>query len=76
MPAGASTHCREPATARYVQRPLRVNRLPPTEAVGFGPTVGDEVTMTNAAAWHNAGITGNVTGRDHRLLRSQRLEHE
>ncbi|HEX2783669.1 MAG TPA: S8 family serine peptidase, partial [Ilumatobacteraceae bacterium] len=37
-----------------------VNRLPPTEAVGFGPTVGDEVAQTNAAAWHNANITGNV----------------
>ncbi len=46
--------------ARYVQQPLRVNRLPPPEAVGFGGTVGDEVALTNAAAWHEAGITGNV----------------
>ena len=46
--------------ARYVQRPLRVNRLPPTEAAGFGGTVGEEVAQTNAGAWHDAGITGNV----------------
>ncbi|MGZ4739631.1 MAG: S8 family serine peptidase, partial [Ilumatobacteraceae bacterium] len=48
------------AAARYVQRPVRVNRVPHTEATGFGSTVGDEVALTNAAAWQNAGITGNV----------------
>ena len=46
--------------ARYVQQPLRVNRLPPMEAAGFGASVGSEVAQTNAAAWHDAGITGNV----------------
>lgn len=47
-------------TATYVQRPLRVNRIPPVEVVGFGTVVGDEVALTNAAAWHAAGITGPV----------------
>ncbi|MEY2444718.1 MAG: hypothetical protein QOE00_1298 [Ilumatobacteraceae bacterium] len=60
MPAGAIDALAASDAARYVQQPLRVNRLPPTEAVGFGPTVGDEVTLTNAAAWHTAGITGQV----------------
>lgn len=60
MPAGAIDALARSEAVRYVQQPLRINRLPPTEAVGFGPTVGDEVAITNAAAWHNAGITGNV----------------
>ncbi len=61
MPAGAVDALARTTTARYVQRPLRVNRLPPrTEAAGFGSIVGDEVALTNAAAWQNAGITGSV----------------
>ena len=60
MPAGAVDALARTAAARYVQRPLRVNRLPRTEAAGFGSTVGDEVALTNAAAWQNAGITGSV----------------
>jgi Subtilase family len=60
VPADAVNALSAVGAARYVQRPLRVNRLPPTETVGFGPTVGDEVAVTNAAAWQNAGFTGNV----------------
>ena len=60
VPAGSVEALSLSGTARYMQSPLRVNRLPPTESVGFGPTVGNEVTLTNAAAWHTAGMTGNV----------------
>ena len=60
MPAAGVEALSAIDASRYVQRPLRVNRLPPTEAVGFGATVGDEVALTNAGAWHDAGITGNV----------------
>ena len=62
VPADAVDALSASSAARYVQRPLRINRLPPTEAAGFGTTVGDEVALTNAAAWHNANITGNVKG--------------
>ena len=60
VPAGGVASLADDDSARYVQRPVRVNRLPRTEAVGFGPTIGDEVALTNAAAWHDAGITGGV----------------
>ena len=60
MPMGAIDVLATDAAVRYVQRPVAVNRVPRTEAVGFGPTVGDEVALTNAAAWHSAGITGAV----------------
>jgi hypothetical protein len=45
---------------QYVQRPVRINRLPREDSVGTGPVVGDEVQLTNASAWQEAGITGNV----------------
>ncbi len=60
MPAAHVESLSASEAARYVQRPLRVNRLPPMEAVGFGTSVGAEVAQTNAAAWHDAGITGPV----------------
>ena len=60
VPAGAVDVLSTADSARYLRRPVQVNRLPRTETVGFGPTVGDEVAITNAAAWHNAGITGPV----------------
>ena len=41
-----------------MQHPLRVNRLPRDEAVGTGALVGDEVQLTNATAWQQAGISG------------------
>jgi hypothetical protein len=60
MPAGAVDALSTVAGVRYVQQPLRVNRLPRVEAVGFGTTVGDEVHLTNADVWQQAGIMGNV----------------
>ena len=60
VPAGAVDRLSHAAGAQYVQRPLRVNRLPRVEATGTGPTVGDEVQLTNADAWQDAGITGNT----------------
>ncbi len=60
MPAGAVDGLSSVDAAEYVQLPLRINRLPRTEAVGAGPVVGDEVALTNAGLWHQAGITGNV----------------
>ncbi len=60
VPADAVDALSSRSAVRYVQLPLRVNRLPPTEAAGFGPTIGDEVALTNAAAWHNANIKGTV----------------
>jgi hypothetical protein len=60
MPAGAVDDLSSADASRYVQRPLRVNRLPRIERAGLGPVVGEEVTLTNASAWHAAGITGKV----------------
>ena len=60
MPPGGIESLSATDAARYVQQPVRINRLPPTEVAGFGATVGDEVAQVNAAAWHDAGITGNV----------------
>jgi hypothetical protein len=60
MPAGAVDALSTVDAVRYVQTPLRINRLPREETVGTGPTVGDDVHLTNADAWQNAGITGNV----------------
>jgi hypothetical protein len=60
MPAGNVEGLSTVASATYVQRPVRVNRIPREEAVGTGPAVGDEVQLTNAGAWQQAGITGSV----------------
>ncbi|HEY7627133.1 MAG TPA: S8 family serine peptidase, partial [Ilumatobacteraceae bacterium] len=60
VPAGAVSMLAAADSSTYVRRPLHINRVPRFEAPGFGATVGDEVALTNAAAWHNAGITGNV----------------
>ena len=60
MPAGNVEGLSTVASATYVQQPVRVNRIPREEAVGTGPVVGDEVQLTNAAAWQQAGITGSV----------------
>jgi hypothetical protein len=60
MPAGNVDELSTVASAKYVQRPVRVNRIPRQEAVGTGGVVGDEVQLTNAAAWQQAGITGKV----------------
>ena len=59
-PRAPSTQLSGFDAARYVQHPLRVNRLPPTEAAGFGPDRRRRGELTNAAAWQQAGITGNV----------------
>ena len=60
MPAGAIDQLSSISAVQYVQRPVRINRLPREEAVGFGTVVGDEVQLTNAGAWQQAGMTGNV----------------
>jgi Subtilase family len=60
MPAGAIDQLSSVSAVRYVQRPVRINRLPREEAVGFGTVVGDEVQLTHADAWQQAGMTGNV----------------
>ena len=60
MPAGAVDQLSAIAAVRYVQHPLRINRLPREEAVGTGTLVGDEVQLTNANLWHQAGIIGNT----------------
>ena len=60
MPAGAIEQLSSVSAVRYVQRPTRINRLPREEAVGSGTVVGDEVQLTNAGAWQQAGMTGNV----------------
>ena len=41
MPAGSVDALSVAGGARYMQRPVRVNRLPPTQAVGTGSVVGD-----------------------------------
>jgi Subtilase family len=60
MPAGSVDPLSAVAGVRYLQHPVQVNRLPREEAVGSGSVVGDEVQLTNAAAWQQAGITGSV----------------
>jgi len=60
MPAGRIDQLSTVSSATYLQRPARVNRIPREEAVGTGGVVGDEVNLTNAAAWQQAGITGGV----------------
>jgi len=58
MPAGAVDQLSVSDAVQYVQHPLRINRLPREEAVGTGALVGDEVQLTNANLWQQAGITG------------------
>jgi Subtilase family len=60
MPAGSIDQLSTVSAVQYVQRPVRINRLPREEAIGSGPVVGDEVQLTNAGAWQQAGMTGNV----------------
>ena len=60
MPAGSVDALALVDGVRYLRHPLRVNRLPRTQAVGTGSVVGDEVALTNAAAWQSAGFTGSV----------------
>lgn len=60
MPAGAIDQLSSVTAVQYVQRPVRINRVPRDESVGTGTAVGDEVQLTNAAAWQQAGMTGNV----------------
>ena len=60
MPAGAVGQLSSIAAVQYVQRPVRVNRLPSEQAAGTGTVVGNEVQLTNANVWHQAGITGNT----------------
>jgi Subtilase family len=60
MPAGAVDQLSGASAVRYVQRPLRINRVPREQAFGSGTTVGEEVHRTNADTWQQAGITGNV----------------
>ena len=60
MPAGTVDQLSVTQAVRYVQRPLQINRVPRQEAVGTGTTVGDEVHLTNADAWQQAGITGSI----------------
>jgi hypothetical protein len=60
MPAGTVDQLATVEPVQYVQRPVRINRLPREESIGTGPVVGDEVQLTNAGAWQQAGITGDV----------------
>ena len=60
VPADAVEQLATDSAVRYVQRPLRIDRVPPQEAIGSGTVVGAEVQLTNAAAWQQAGIMGNV----------------
>ena len=60
MPAGAIDQLSFVSAVRYVRHPLRINQVPREEAVGTGSVVGDEVQLTHADAWQQAGMTGNV----------------
>ncbi|MEP7202245.1 MAG: S8 family serine peptidase [Ilumatobacteraceae bacterium] len=60
VPASAVEQLASDSAVRYVQRPLRINRVPHQEAFGTGTVVGEEVQLTNASAWQDAGIMGNV----------------
>ena len=60
MPAGAVDQLATVSAVQYVQRPVRVNRLPREDVVGTGTVVGNEVQLTNAGVWQQAGITGNT----------------
>ena len=60
MPAGAIDQLSSVSTVQYVQRPVQINKLPREEVVGTGTVVGDEVQLTHADAWQQAGMTGNV----------------
>ena len=60
MPAGAVDQLATVSAVQYVQRPVRVNRLPREDVVGTGTVVGNEVQLTNAGMWQQAGITGNT----------------
>jgi hypothetical protein len=60
MPAGAVDQLSTVSAVHYVQRPVRVNRLPREDTAGTGNVVGNEVQLTNADVWQQAGITGNT----------------
>lgn len=60
MPAGAVERLSAGSAVQYVQRPVRINRLPREEVIGTGATVGNEVQLTNAGVWQQAGITGTA----------------
>ena len=60
MPAGSVDQLSSVSAVQYVRRPLQINRIPREEAVGSGTVVGDEVHLTNADTWQQAGMTGNV----------------
>jgi hypothetical protein len=60
IPAASVDQLATDSAVRYVQRPLRINRVPHQEAFGTGTIVGEEVQLTNASAWQEAGIMGNV----------------
>jgi hypothetical protein len=60
MPAGVVAQLSTIPSVQYVQRPVRVNRLPREQAVGTGTSIGSEVQLTNADQWQQAGITGNA----------------
>lgn len=57
MPPRGLEQLAEHPVVQSVRRPLTANR-PVTGAVEFGPTTGQNVAVTNASAWHDAGITG------------------
>ncbi|MBI5087974.1 MAG: S8 family serine peptidase [Actinobacteria bacterium] len=57
LPAGALERLADHAFVDSVRRPLTANR-PVTDAVEFGPVMGQNVNIVNASAWHAAGITG------------------
>ncbi len=60
MPAGAVDRLSTVSAVQYVQRPVRINRLPREDSVGTGTVVGNEVQLTNADVWQQAGITGGT----------------
>jgi hypothetical protein len=60
VPAGAVGQLSTERAVTFLQRPVRINRIPAAVEGGFGTSVGAEATVINATAWHDAGITGNV----------------
>ncbi|HEX3087139.1 MAG TPA: S8 family serine peptidase, partial [Ilumatobacteraceae bacterium] len=60
VPAGEVDQLSTNDAVQYVQQPLRINRLPREEGTGTGTHVGDEVQLTNADVWQQAGITGTT----------------
>ncbi len=59
VPAVAAADLRDELGGR-ARRPVHLDVRPEqVGGAGFGPTLGSEVAITNASAWHTAGLIGN-----------------